>query len=314
MARPHCPRRPKGCSTTPPSAAPNLCTASSRHDRIAPHPSFATTNPSGACGFRVGTGAICRCWNRVRALPVLLPPLLGLLLAACDATPGATDRAFSASGELIAMSGGPGGAANACFTCHGLKGEGDGDAIPRLAGLDQGYLQKQMEDYASGLRPDDVMARVARGLDQDGRRAVAAWYAGLPAPAVMTGAPTPPPSVWLAGDAARGITPCAACHGPAGQGAGAGQPVVAGQPVAYTLEQIDRWKSGKRRNDPRGVMAAAVQRLTDAESRAIAQWLSGQPASPAPASASASASASAAAAARPAALRETRRPDRSDGA
>lgn len=249
----------------------------------------------------------------MRALPPLL--LLGLSLAACDATPGVTDRAFAESGEMIAMSGGPGGAGNACFTCHGLKGEGDRDATPRLAGLDQGYLQKQLEDYASGLRPDDVMTRVARGLDQDGRCAVAAWYVALPAPTKAQSTPlSPSPPIWLAGDAARGVTACAACHGAEGQGAGEGQPVVAGQPAAYTLEQIDRWKSGKRRNDPRGVMAAAVQRLTDAEARAIAQWLSGQPASPAPASASASASASVAAAARPAASRETRRPDRSDGA
>ena len=115
----------------------------------------------------------------------MLLAFLGLTLAACDATPGATDRVFQASGEVIAMSGGAGGAANACFTCHGLKGEGDGVSTPRLAGLDQGYLQKQMEDYASGLRPDDVMTRVAKGLDQDARRAVAAWYAGLPPPACL---------------------------------------------------------------------------------------------------------------------------------
>lgn len=249
--------------------------------------------------------------------PLLLPPLLILVLslAACDATPGVTDRAFSASGEMIAMSGGPGGAGNACFTCHGLDGQGDRDATPRLAGLDQGYLQKQMEDYASGLRPDDVMTRVARGLDQGNRRAVVAWYAALPAPTTAQSTPpASPPPIWLAGDAARGITACAACHGAEGQGAGEGQPVVAGQPAAYTQEQIDRWKAGKRRNDPRGVMAAAVQRLTDEEARAIAQWLSDQPVSPAPASAVASASASVAAAARPAASRETRRPDRSDDA
>ena len=254
----------------------------------------------------------------MRAPPPLLPlPLLALLLslAACDATPGVTDRAFSASGEMIAMSGGPGGAGNACFTCHGLDGQGDRDAAPRLAGLDQGYLQKQMEDYAGGRRPDDVMTRVARGLDQDSRRAVAAWYAGLPADdKARPGPAASPPPNWITGDARRGITACSACHGAAGQGAGEGQPAVAGQPAAYTLEQIDRWKSGRRRNDPRGVMAAAVQRLTDEEARAIAQWLSDRPASPAPASASASASASVAAAARPAASRETRRPDRSDGA
>lgn len=255
----------------------------------------------------------------MRALPPLT--LLGLILTgsglvACDAAPGETDRAFSSSGKIIAMSGGAGGAANACFTCHGLQGQGDGVSTPRLAGLDAGYLQKQMEDYASGLRPDDVMSRVARGLDPDSRRAIAAFYAGLPSSTSTSASPsaaTPPP-VWRRGDVSRGVTACSSCHGPNGQGAGEGQPIVAGQPVAYTLEQIDRWKSGKRRNDPRGVMAAAVQRLTDAEALAIAQWLSDQPVSPTPASASASASVSAAAAARPAASRETRRPDRSDGA
>lgn len=246
----------------------------------------------------------------MRALPLAF---LGLTLAACDTTPGETDRAFQASGEIIAMSGGAGGAGNACFTCHGLKGEGDGVSSPRLAGLDQGYLQKQMEDYASGLRPDDVMTRVARGLDPDARRIVAAWYAGLPAPPAGASA-APPPSIWLTGDTARGITACAACHGTEGQGAGAGQPIVARQPAAYTLEQIDRWKSGQRRNDPRGVMAAAVQHLTEEEARAIAAWLSTRPAAQAHANASASASVSASAAARPAASREIRRPDRSDGA
>lgn len=246
----------------------------------------------------------------MRALPLAL---LGLVLAACDTTPGATDRAFQASGQIIAMGGGAGGAANACFTCHGLKGEGDGVSTPRLAGLDQGYLHKQMEDYASGLRPDDVMTRVARGLDPDARRAVAAWYADLPAPTPGAIA-SPAPSVWLNGDAARGIIACAACHGTEGQGAGEGQPEVAAQPAAYVLEQIRRWKAGERRNDPRGVMAAAVRPLTDAEARAIAEWLSTRPASQARASASASASVSASAAARPAASRETRRPDRSDGA
>ena len=103
-------------------------------------------------------------------------------LAACDSTPGHTDRTFTANGQVIAMSGGAGGAANACFTCHGLDGGGDGVAAPRLAALDAGYLQKQLEDYASGLRPDDAMTRIAKALDQRGRREVAAYYAALPAP------------------------------------------------------------------------------------------------------------------------------------
>src|SRR5690554_2935179 len=68
------------------------------------------------------------------------------------------ETASVAQGQLIAVGGGPGGAGAACFSCHGLQGQGDaGGAFPRLAGLDAHYLAKQMEDYASGARPDPVM-------------------------------------------------------------------------------------------------------------------------------------------------------------
>jgi len=146
--------------------------------------------------------------------------------------------------------------------------------------------------------------------------AVAAYYAALPIPPTeLNAAAAPAPSVYLRGDPARGVVACAACHGLNGEGTGlGGNPQIAGQPYPYLVEQMERWKSGERRNDPRGVMAAAVKPLSDPEIRAIGLWLSAQPASPAPASASATGSASVDAAARPAASRETRRPDRSDGA
>lgn len=240
-------------------------------------------------------------------------------LAGCDRARGQTDAAFTATGELIALSGGAGGAANACFTCHGLNGEGDGDAAPRLAGLDAGYLHKQLDDYATGRRPDDAMSGIARALNGDDRRAVAAFYAEMAAPgdvgpAAQTAADAEAPGIYALGDAARGVTACAACHGAQGEGGGPGNPVLAGQPAAYTVEQIDRWRDGRRRNDPRGVMARAVAPLTDAEAHAIADWLSTRPIAPSPANAGPSESVAAAAAARPAASREARRPDRSDGA
>src|SRR3546814_5826357 len=75
----------------------------------------------------------------------------------CDA-PSYRDP-FRATGETIAMSGGNGGAAAACFTCHGLEGEGDGEVSPRLAGLDPGYLHRQLDDYANGRREHEAMRR-----------------------------------------------------------------------------------------------------------------------------------------------------------
>lgn len=240
----------------------------------------------------------------------LFAALSVLSLTACAGGDSETEAAFSASGQIIAMSGGEGGARNACFTCHGLDGMGDGDAVPRLAGLDAGYLQKQMQDYAEDIRHDPVMTPIAQGLDDDGRRAVALWYADMTPPEAPPPPLLPAPSVYLRGDPSRGITACTACHGAAGQGRGAGNPEIAGQPRVYTLEQLRRWKAADRRNDPRGVMLAAVAKLTDAEMIQIADWLEWQSPARPPDTAGPAASVAAAAAAEPAASRGTRRPDR----
>ncbi len=238
-----------------------------------------------------------------------LPLLLALAaLSACERPASRTDQALSADGRTIAMSGGAGGAANACFSCHGLDGAGDGVSTPRLAGKEPGYLQKQMEDYASGLRADPVMTPVAKALDDKARRAVVAYYAALPIAASGGMASTPP--LWREGDPGRGLQPCAACHGDEGQGVGAGGPALSGQPQAYTIEQLGRWRLAKRRNDPRGVMGDIARKLTAAEADVLAAWLQQRSASRAPATDVATASDATAAAARSAASREGRRLDR----
>jgi len=187
---------------------------------------------------------------------------------------------------------------------------GDGDSVPRLAGLDAGYLQKQMEDYASGIRPHSVMGVIASGLNDAERRSVVAWYAEMPVAPREVVAEAAVPVVYLQGDPVRGVVACAACHGAEGQGGGSGNPQIAGQPAPYTLEQLRRWKTAERRNDPRGVMTAAVAPLSDDEMAAIATWLETRSPSRSPDSGAASASVAARAAAEPAASRGIRHPDR----
>ncbi len=270
-----------------------------------PAPSGEQTRAQRHGSGAPGTAKVGWCWFGVR----LIPALLVLTTAACSPASDRTIEAFTADGEIIAMGGGEGGPANACFSCHGLDGAGDGVSVPRLAGLDAGYLQKQLSDYAQDLRADPVMAPIARRLDDGEQRAVAAFYAAMPAPA-GTGPAGPPPALYLNGAPGRGVTACASCHGAEGQGLGPGNPALSGQPAAYTLDQLRRWKRAERRNDPRGVMAEAVAGLTEAEMRAIAAWLEHAPTAPPPASDAASASAAGAAAAPPEASRGTRRPDR----
>lgn len=186
---------------------------------------------------------------------------------------------FAKDGQLIALSGAGAGAGNACFTCHGLDGGGDGAGAPRLAGLDPGYLERQLDAYADGRRHHAQMRWIAGRLDARERREVSAFYAGLP---VETGSAVnvEPERLYHRGDPARGLAACAACHGAQGQGVGPANPPLAGQPAAYLAEQIDQWRKAKRRNDPGDVMLRISQLLTPSEQRMLAAYASRLPGGP----------------------------------
>lgn len=180
---------------------------------------------------------------------------------------------FTETGELVALSGGDAGARRACIVCHGLGGQGDGETAPRLAGLPEGYLVKQLQDYADGRRAHPEMEAVAKALTPKARQAVAAYYARL----VWTSAPVAGGSgaaatLYHRGDPARGLAPCAACHGAAGEGGGAANPPLAGQPAGYLDAQLAKWRRSERRNDPQNVMLAISRRLTAAEAADLARY------------------------------------------
>lgn len=202
-------------------------------------------------------------------LSLLLRPIAALsllALAACE--PAQRPDAFVATGELVALSGGDAGAANACFTCHGIDGRGDADGSPRLAAIDAGYLTRQLDDYARGRRKHPQMEAIARRLAAGDRQAVSAYYAALP----FTPRPSPPPPpspLYAQGDPARGLVACGACHGRNGEGGGAGNPPLGGQPAAYLADQLRQWQSSQRRGDPGNLMLAISRQLTPAEVRSV---------------------------------------------
>lgn len=196
-----------------------------------------------------------------------------LLAAACTDRVQPSDDRWSRGGELIAMSGGEAGARYACVSCHGARGEGNGFDAPRLAGLPAGYLQKQMEDYAAGLRPHAVMRDVARFLDSHERVLVANHYAALPVPAASAAAaPVALPALYA--------TACQQCHGVAAAGTPLGPP-LAGQPAAYLAQQLQDWQVAKRRNDGHHEMLSVAQQLSAAQVEELSRHLAQTPPRPA---------------------------------
>ncbi len=213
------------------------------------------------------------------SLKKVSPLLFAALLGGCsDVTTKSNDR-FSTSGELIALSGGNAGVANACMICHGTDGRGNGADAPRLAGLQFGYLFRQMESYAIGLRQHPHMESIAGKLSTRERHAVSKYYSDMPfEPGPMPLGPAP--FMWVAGDPARGVQPCATCHGFRGEGIGSANPALGAQAPTYHLEQLKKWRRAERRNDPLNVMQIISRRLTFIELSVLADYAGSLPGGP----------------------------------
>lgn len=170
-----------------------------------------------------------------------------------------------------------------CAACHGADGNSVIPANPKLAGQIPEYLQKQLADYKSGAngkaaRANLIMAGFAATLSADDVRNVSAYLAAQkPAPGVARNKDTVVAGqrLWRGGNAAKGIAACASCHGAAGAGLPVQYPRLAGQHAEYTEVQLKAFRAGERGNDTAGMMRSIVAKMSDAEIRAVADYISG---------------------------------------
>lgn len=171
-----------------------------------------------------------------------------------------------------------------CIECHGVEGHGAGHAnstegkFAKLAGQHPDYILKQIQDFRSGVRKHDQMAIMARSVSDEDVLDIAAYFASQ---ARMNGQDGDlhelGKGIFEQGDAARGVLPCASCHGVKGKGLEGNRlaPIVGGQEWRYLDKQLRDWRSGERRNSAQGVMNKVTSALTDKEIEALADYLAG---------------------------------------
>jgi len=215
-----------------------------------------------------------------------IPIIAAVALVSACSEPGSAPGTWEQTGEILALSGGNAGARGACVTCHGLEGEGDGQLSPRLAGLDAGYIARQLEFFSAGYRRHPQMVWIADQLDWPARQEVAFHYAGLTVPAAARAQTLPAAAcsapitqLYHEGDPARGIQACAACHGDDGAGVGEGNPPLAAQPAAYLAEQLHKWRKGERYGDPLDSMTHVSRLLAEQEIDPLAAYAAHLPGS-----------------------------------
>jgi cytochrome c553 len=207
-------------------------------------------------------------------------------------------QAVTANGDAAA------GASKAvvCGACHGADGNSLMGTFPKLAGLGERYLLKQLQDIQAWDNEQDAAKKAATGravpemtrllanLSKQDLADIAAHFAaqtmqlsgskqmevkvnsGLNVDALELGERT-----YRAGNLANGVPACTGCHAPNGQGnAPAGYPRLSGQHPEYIEKQLRAFRAGERTNDgDQMIMRSVAEKLSDAEIKSLANFIAG---------------------------------------
>ena len=174
-------------------------------------------------------------------------------------------------------------ASTVCAACHNPDGNSVQPANPKLAGQHAEYLFKQMKEFkaAEGKQPvrvNAVMNGMIAAYNEDQMRDLAAYFAAqtlIGEKARNRETIEAGQKLYRAGVMAKGLPACAACHGPAGAGIPAQYPRIGGQFAEYIEAQLKAFRDGTRSNDPNKMMRMIAIKMTDAETKAVSDYIAG---------------------------------------
>jgi cytochrome c553 len=190
---------------------------------------------------------------------------LGLVSGQADA--GAIEFPAASASEI---------AEQRCSICHGAKGQGSNPTFPKLAGQNFDYLVQQIRNFKSGVRRGTIMWAQLQNITDLEIPELARYFSNQRlTPSLLPGIALRKAGqeIYVGGLAARGIPPCASCHGPEARG-NQHIPRLAGQHAEYIEAQLNRFIDDKRASGQTGTHPLVLL-LTDEEIRAVSYFLSG---------------------------------------
>ena len=152
-----------------------------------------------------------------------------------------------------------------CNVCHGQNGVPlDPKTMPIIWGQQVYLMVKALHDYRTGARENPIMSAIAKGLQNDELRPMAAYFAAKSWPAKQASAP--------AGEPPKGIAQCQACHQKNLEGAPSG-PRLAGQSYEYLIAAMRSYVNDQRTGNED--MPKVMKALSESEREAIAHYIAG---------------------------------------
>jgi cytochrome c553 len=166
-----------------------------------------------------------------------------------------------------------------CAACHGVDGNSMVPTFPKLAGQHASYIAKQLADFKSGDRKDPTMNGMAAPLSEQDMADLGAYFAsntGAIGSAADAEKAAKGKKIYQAGDSAKGVSACMACHGPSGAGnPGAKFPALSGQHSTYIIKALKDFRSGTRANDMNKMMRDIAAKMSDSDIEAVAEYIAG---------------------------------------
>jgi cytochrome c553 len=189
----------------------------------------------------------------------------------------------------------------ACESCHGENGNSTISMYPKLAGQHASYLVKELQAFKNGMRKDPMMSPMAMDLSDEHMAEIADYFSEQKIttnslPVVKDGEEdftgkvldkdsdknaalqvyiTQGSDLYRNGDLTRAVSACIACHGSLGEGnKPAAFPVLHSQHADYIIKTLTDFKTGTRSTNPENIMRMIAKKMTYAEIRAVAYYIS----------------------------------------
>jgi cytochrome c553 len=166
-------------------------------------------------------------------------------------------------------------ATTVCAACHGPDGNSLVPMFPKIAGLQESYIIKQLRDFQSGRRKSDIMAPVVSTLKPEDLAPLANYFSHQklkPGDASDKAETAVGKLLYFDGNEETGVPACVGCH----QAQGAGQaiyPRIGGQHATYVAQQLRNFAAGDRSNDVSRFMRVVAKRMSEEEIQSVAAYL-----------------------------------------
>ncbi len=171
-----------------------------------------------------------------------------------------------------------------CAECHGFDGNSVTLEFPSIAGLNEKYIIRQLEDFKTGKRVNENMTQIVREFPSNKELASLANYFSKQE---MINQNTPESiknhefvdlkigeEIFTGKRIEYGIPACSACHGKDGMGDEAGVfPRLVGQQMDYIIKQMENFRSEERSNDMPPQMRNIAKQMDGEDITSVAAYI-----------------------------------------